>query len=59
MTREIEALERNDTWVVTDLPHNKKPIWCKWVYKIKYKTDGSLERYKARLVAKGYNQHKG
>jgi len=59
MSKEIEALERNNTWIVTDLPRNKKPIECKWVYKIKHKADGSLERYIARLVAKGYNQLEG
>ncbi|KAL6175768.1 hypothetical protein ACLB2K_052407 [Fragaria x ananassa] len=38
---------------------NKKPISCKWVYKIKHKPDGTVERYKARLVAKGYSQVEG
>ena len=36
-----------------------KPIGCKWVYRIKYKVDGYIERYKARLVGKGYNQIEG
>ena len=48
-----------NTWIVTDLPHGKHPIGCKWVYKVKLKVDGSLERYKARLVAKGYTQQEG
>ena len=52
----IKALEENNTWVVTDLPSNKHLIGCKWVYKVKYKFDGTIERYKARLVAKGYIQ---
>lgn len=54
MPAEISTLEANQTWVVSDLLPNKHPIECKWVYKIKYKADGNIERYKARLVAKGY-----
>ena len=52
MKAEIAALEENNIWIVTDLPPNKHPIGCKWVYKVKHKYDGSVERYKARLVAK-------
>ncbi|CAH9094642.1 unnamed protein product [Cuscuta europaea] len=50
MQREIDALERTGTWQVEKLPPGKRAIYCKWVYKIKYKSDGSIDRYKARLV---------
>jgi len=49
----------NHTWTLTHLPKGKKTIGCKWVFKIKNKTDGSIQRYKARLVAKGFTQTKG
>jgi len=59
MRKEIEALEHNKTWKVTKIPHGKKPIGCKWVYKIKYNAKGDIEHYKARLVARGYSQLEG
>ncbi|CAM8926953.1 unnamed protein product [Rhodiola kirilowii] len=59
MQAEIDALQLNDTWEVTDLPQGKHVIGCKWVYKIKRHSDGSIERYKARLVAKGFTQEEG
>ncbi|KAJ9551410.1 hypothetical protein OSB04_015455 [Centaurea solstitialis] len=59
MSKEIKALEDNETWDLTSLPQGKHPIGSKWVFKIKYNSDGSIERYKARLVAKGYNQVEG
>ena len=54
MDLEIKAPEDNGTWSYTALPPGKKPIGCKWVYKIKYNSDGPIECYKAHLVAKGY-----
>lgn len=59
MQAELDALTRNNTWSLVPLPVGHKPIGCKWVYKIKYNSDGSIERYKARLVAKGYTQIEG
>jgi hypothetical protein len=56
MRAEVDALESTQTWTLTPLPSRKKPIGCKWVYKIKYHPDGFVEHYKAQLVAKGYNQ---
>ncbi|XP_076923682.1 uncharacterized protein LOC143585891 [Bidens hawaiensis] len=59
MNEEMVALNRNNTWKLVDLPVGRKPIGCKWVYKIKYRSTGEIERYKARLVAKGFNQREG
>ncbi|MCO5605633.1 hypothetical protein L7F22_059816 [Adiantum nelumboides] len=59
MDDEIDALVKNETWNLVRLPSGKKAIGSKWVYKVKCKSDGSVERYKARLVAKGYAQTKG
>jgi hypothetical protein len=46
----------NGTWEVVDRPYGCQPIGCKWIFKKKFRPDGTIERYKARLVAKGYTQ---
>ncbi|RVW95017.1 Retrovirus-related Pol polyprotein from transposon TNT 1-94 [Vitis vinifera] len=56
---EVRALEMNGTWEITDLPRGKKPVGCKWIFTVKYKVDGNVDRYKARLVAKGFTQSYG
>ncbi|CAL1409881.1 unnamed protein product [Linum trigynum] len=56
MNEEMDALIANDTWDEVILPEGKKAIDNKWVYKIKHKADGSIERHKSRLVVKGFTQ---
>ena len=53
---EMSALEKNKTWEIVERPKGKNIVDCKWIFTLKYKADGSLERHKARLVAKGYTQ---
>ncbi|KAM2512647.1 hypothetical protein PS1_036897 [Malus domestica] len=59
MTEEINALLKNNTWVLVPSSPTQNKVGCKWVYRIKRNTDGSIERYKARLVAKGFHQQPG
>ena len=54
MQKEYDALIKNGTWRLVDPLAGIKPIGCKWIYKTKYKVDGSLDKHKERLVAKGY-----
>ena len=56
MNEEIQSTEKNNTQELTTLSIGKKNIGVKWVYKIKYKPDGNVDRFKARLVAKSYKQ---
>ena len=59
MKDELKALENNMTYTVIPLLVGHHVIGSKWVYKVKLKADGTIERYKARLVAKGYTQQEG
>ena len=59
MTQEFDALHSNHTWDLVPLPFGKKAICCRWVYKVKQKADGKIERLKARLFVKGYTQQAG
>jgi len=59
MDLEVEALHKNKTWHLVPPQKGKNVIDCKWVYKIKRKSNGNIERYKAQLVAKGFKQRYG
>jgi hypothetical protein len=56
MQEKYDSLVVSNTWSLVPLPKGKKPISCKWVFKIKHGVDGEVERYKARLVARGFTQ---
>lgn len=50
MTEELSALDSNHTWDIVKLPKGKKVVGCRWIYKTRYNSDGTVERHKARLV---------
>nr|GEV78268.1 hypothetical protein [Tanacetum cinerariifolium] len=56
MNKELQALETNDTWTLTELPSSHKEIYSKWVYKVKFSPNGTVDNYKARLVIRGFSQ---
>lgn len=59
MQEELNSLNKNDTYDIVSLPNDKKPISCRWIFRIKKNIDGSIDRFKARLVARGYSQKEG
>ena len=56
MVVEMQALESSGTWKLVPLPPGKQTVGCRWVYAIKVRPNGEVDRLKARLVAKGYTQ---
>lgn len=59
MQEEIKALESNQTQIITSLPPGATTVGCKWIHRLKFHCDGTIDRYKARLVAKGFTQTEG
>lgn len=59
MTEELSTLESNNTQDLVPRPNHRKVIGSKWVYRIKHKAHGDIERFKTRLVAKGHTKLKG
>ena len=56
---EYKSILANRTWTLTKLPPGRKAIGCKWIFRVKRKANGDIDRYKARLVAKGFAQKEG
>jgi hypothetical protein len=59
MQVEFNTLLQNQTWVLVPPQSSHNVVGCKWVFKLKRRADGSIERHKARLVAKGFHQQAG
>ncbi|KAL6335516.1 hypothetical protein AAG906_030644 [Vitis piasezkii] len=59
MNCEYQALLRNNTWSLVPPPSSAHIVGCRWIYKLKYRPDGSIDRHKARLVAQGFTQTPG
>ena len=59
MDDEFAALQRQGTWVLVPPSPTQNLVGCKWVFRLKHKIDGSINRYKAKLVAKGFHQQYG
>ena len=49
----------NDVWEIVPRPQGRSVVGSRWIYKIKYAADGSIEKFKVRFVAKGYAQKEG
>jgi hypothetical protein len=59
MQAEYDVLQRNHTWRLVPRPQGKNIRDCKWIYKVKRRVDGTIDRHKARLMAKGFKQQYG
>ena len=59
MVEEYSSIMKNDVWEIVPRPQDRLVVGSRWIYKIKYAADGSIEKFKARFVAKGYAQNEG
>ncbi|KAF0738606.1 hypothetical protein Ae201684P_019519 [Aphanomyces euteiches] len=57
--KELDSIKANGTWKYVQAPEDRKPLKTTWVFRVKEKSDGTIERFKARLVVKGFLQIKG
>lgn len=59
MNEELKALDNNQTWEIVKLIPRKKVVSCRWVCKIIYKSDVTVEWHKTKVVARGFSQTYG
>jgi histone deacetylase 1/2 len=59
MRSKITTLHANGTWFFVPYKPFMNVVGCRWVYKIKHRAYGTVERYKARVVTRGFMQHEG
>lgn len=59
INREMDSIMTNNTWYLIDFPSGCNTIGCKWIFRKKLRTDGTIEKFKVRLVAKGFKQNEG
>ena len=59
MQHEYQALLRNRTWSLVPHPPSAHIVGCRWIYKLKYLPNGSVEKHKDRVVAQGFTQTPG
>ena len=59
MEAEFEALQANKTWILVPRPPSTNIVGSKWIFKTKFRPDGSVDKYKERLVARGFTQQYG
>ena len=59
MLEEYNSILTKDVWDVVPRPQGKSVVTSKWIYKVKFSTDGSVEKRKAKFVARGFSQKEG
>ena len=59
MVEEYSSIMTNHVWEVVPRPEDRSVVGSRWIYKIKYAADGSVEKYTVRFIAKGYAQKEG
>jgi hypothetical protein len=59
MQEEYDSIMHNDVWEVVPRLEGKLVVTSRWLYKIKYVADGSIEKHKDRFVARGFSQIEG